>query len=381
MTSEGGRAGRLEQAGLEWLRRYLFHPLTGLDAADWWRFLREQRFPVDSPYLPRAALIGALSLRTAIARRREARRFGPAIERAGVAPPLFILGHWRSGTTLLHRLVGLDGQFAYPNLYQCWHPHTFLSTEAIEAALTDRLLRRTRPMDEMPQNVAVAGEEEEAVALATLCSPYLTWAFPRQRAHFRRFLTLRDVSDAELARWEAGLLHFVRKLTVRYDRPLLLKSPPQTARIRHLLRLFPEARFLHIARDPFEVFRSTCGLWSSLLAYGRLQTRYRLDLEAAVVEDYRELYAAYFEARSAIPPGRLHEIRFEALERTPLETLAESYAALGLEWTAAYEQRLKDYLRTLRGYRRARHAEPSPELRRRLRSSWAESFQAWDYPS
>ncbi|MEO8269188.1 MAG: sulfotransferase, partial [Aureliella sp.] len=38
------------------------------------------------------------------------------------APPIFILGHWRSGTTLLHEMLVGDPQFACPNTFQCFAP-------------------------------------------------------------------------------------------------------------------------------------------------------------------------------------------------------------------------------------------------------------------
>ncbi|MDQ3566024.1 MAG: sulfotransferase [Pseudomonadota bacterium] len=61
-------------------------------------------------------------------------------------PPLFILGHWRSGTTLLHNLLTRDtGQFAYANTYQAVNPRTFLSTEAVNTKLFGFLVPKTQP--------------------------------------------------------------------------------------------------------------------------------------------------------------------------------------------------------------------------------------------
>ena len=43
-------------------------------------------------------------------------------------PPVFIIGHWRSGTTYLHQLMVMDKRFAYPNTYDCMAPsHTLLT--------------------------------------------------------------------------------------------------------------------------------------------------------------------------------------------------------------------------------------------------------------
>ena len=37
--------------------------------------------------------------------------------------PLFILGHWRSGTTFLHNIFAQDKHFGYTTTYQTVFPH------------------------------------------------------------------------------------------------------------------------------------------------------------------------------------------------------------------------------------------------------------------
>src|SRR5262245_27448077 len=44
--------------------------------------------------------------------------------------PLFILGHWRSGTTFLHELLIRDPEHTFPSTYQCFVPHHFVFTDA-----------------------------------------------------------------------------------------------------------------------------------------------------------------------------------------------------------------------------------------------------------
>ena len=43
-------------------------------------------------------------------------------------------------------------------------------------------------------------------------------------------------------------------------KPLLVKSPVHTARVRMLLKLFPKARFLYIHREPLKVFASAANM-------------------------------------------------------------------------------------------------------------------------
>src|SRR4051794_34077232 len=197
------------------------------------------------------------SLLNSLYGRREAKSYRSLAEGVTIQPPLFILGHWRSGTTLLHNLLALDDQFAYPNLYEVFFPHTFLSTEDVRLDQVNPLIPSTRAMDNVAQGLGMPNEDEFATCTASLVSPYMMWSFPRRQEHYERYLTFRSVAEEEVNRWKAALVLFMKKLTLRYNRPIVLKSPPHTCRIRLLLELFPDARFVNIRREPYTVFQST----------------------------------------------------------------------------------------------------------------------------
>ncbi len=241
----------------DFIARHIFHPLQGMTLGDWWAMLRRHRFAVDLQHMPRALVQTAVSASNSVNARIERWRFGRRIEAARVEAPLFILGHYRSGTTHLHNLLALDPQFAAPTFFQTLNPHTFLSTEHLVAPIVDRLVVRRRYQDAMALGAGVPSEDEFATCAMTGLSPYMGWCFPGDGADYDRYLTFRDVPGDEVGHWKHALTQFLKKLTVRYGRPLVLKSPPHTARIRLLLELFPDARFVHIHRNPYVVFRST----------------------------------------------------------------------------------------------------------------------------
>jgi hypothetical protein len=62
------------------------------------------------------AFITLISPLTSLIRRHEDAKYGPKLAGVRVKQPLFILGHWRSGTTHLHNLLATDEPFAYPSL-------------------------------------------------------------------------------------------------------------------------------------------------------------------------------------------------------------------------------------------------------------------------
>jgi hypothetical protein len=152
----------------------------------------------------------------------------PEISATKLDPPLFILGIWRSGTTHLHNLLAQDDGFAYPNTYQVTPPQTFLTTERFNARLMGFFIPKKRPMDNV--RFGVAEPQEDEFALTALIGGFsLSWAFPRRAAFYGRYLTLRDLSATEVAEWKAALTWFLQKLTYKYGRPLILKSPGHVA--------------------------------------------------------------------------------------------------------------------------------------------------------
>jgi omega-hydroxy-beta-dihydromenaquinone-9 sulfotransferase len=363
----------------DFIARHVFHPLEGMTLGVWWAVLKRHRFAIDLEHCPRALVQTAVSASNSIAALIEWGRYGDRIEAARVEAPLFILGHYRSGTTHLHNLLALDPQFAAPTFFQVLNPYSFLTTERFAAPVADRLIVRRRYQDEMALGAGVPSEDEVAQCTMTGLSPYMIWYFPRGGADYDRYLTFRGVPAEEVARWGAALTTFFKKLTVRYGRPLVLKSPPHTARIGRLLGRFPDARFVHIHRDPYVVFRSTRHMIRAVQPIFRLQECPTPDGDDRIISVYAEMYDAYFGERRLVPEGRLYEVGYEDLERDPVGVVGSIYAALGLPGFGDVRPRLESYLGSIAGYRKNRHTDLPDALRRRIADEWGRSFDEWGY--
>jgi hypothetical protein len=361
------------------LGRNVFSLLDGATFGNWWRLARHNRFAVDVPYWPRALFLTSLSFTNSLNAMIEQHSYGRQIDATRVKPPLFILGHYRSGTTHLHNLLSLDSHFAYPTLLQVLYPHTFLTTGAILARAMNALMLHQRPQDNMTQGVESPSEDEFALCSATSLSPYMGWVFPRNSVDYDRYLTFRGVPEDELARWKAAIVWFLKKLTLVSDRPLLLKSPPHTARIRLLLELFPEARFVHIHRNPYTVYQSTKHTWQTCQPYWRLQRSDDRNVDQQIIDTYNKLYDAFFEERALIPRGQFCEVPFESLEREPLQQLERIYETLSLSGFPSLRTSLDTYLRSIEGYRKNEYAVLPDPLQQRISSAWARSFEEWKY--
>ena len=153
--------------------------LAGITLDRWIELLREN--PISPAYWHRAAFVTAAACMNSFSARKE-RKLDPKIRATELTgPPLFILGHWRSGTTHLHNLLALDTEnFAFSNTYQVVNPLTFLTTEETNTRRFARLVPNKRPMDNMAMGFALPQEDEFAPCLTTLKSLYLGISFPKR---------------------------------------------------------------------------------------------------------------------------------------------------------------------------------------------------------
>lgn len=305
--------------------------------------------------------------------------YGPRVRRTPVPrDPLFIIGHWRTGTTLLHELLILDPRHTYPNNYHCMAPNHFLLTERWFTRLFRFLMPKHRPMDNMAMGWEKPQEEEFALCNLGLPSPYLTIAFPNHPPHDGAYFRVEEVPADAREAWKQAFLRFAQHLTFREPKRLVLKSPPNTARVKILLEMFPEARFIHIVRDPYVVFSSTMHLWRSLYWQQGLQVPRLEGLEQYVFETFLALHRALDEARPLLPEGRFCELRYEDLVADPVGQLRKLYEALELGDIDPALPALEEYAAGMKQYRTNRY-EIDEQLQAEITRRWGEQIRRWGY--
>jgi hypothetical protein len=353
--------------------------LFGVTFGGWVKLLGQNHFKIDSPYRHQILPVTMMSLRNSLFKIQEDRLFGKQLNRLEVKNPLFILGHWRSGTSLLHNLLAQDEQFAWSNYLQISKPHTFLCREAVIMRYAAEMAPEKRPMDNLEVDFTSPAEDEFGLAQMTLCSPHIAWIFPRNEAFYDRYLTFRPAPVQDVRRWKSAFLLFLRKLTLRYGKPLLLKSPAHTARIRLILDVFPDARFVHIHRNPYAVFVSTQRLYQTSVPRAYLQNPDVVDYDSSILRHYSTLYEAFFEERELIPPGRYVELCFEELEQDMVGQVEKVYGGLGLPGFRTMLPRLEGYVKSISQYQRNRYPSIPEELCQKVNQAWSRSFEEWGY--
>jgi len=260
--------------------------------------------------------------------------FGKRINKTEITcPPLFVIGHWRTGTTLLHELISLDQQFAYPSTFECFTPHHFLVSRTLLKWPLAWTLPNKRPMDSMKNGIDLPQEDEFALCTLGCPTPYRKMAFPNEGVVYPELIDMKNVDANTLDDFRAALTYFLKALTLRYDKRLALKSPTHTGRIGTLNEWFPGSKFLHIARNPYDTIPSTVHLWRTLEKFQGLQLpKYSdEDLLTEILDTFESMYDSYFEHRDQLAPDQICEIRFEELIQDPVNVLATAYETLELE--------------------------------------------------
>lgn len=289
----------------------------------WARLLRTHG-GIDRCFLRRAAFVWLTCAITFPVRLAERAIYGRRIRATPItSPPIFILGHWRSGTTFLHNLVSRDSQFGTISCLQIAAPDAYLLSDRVLRVLLTRFVKPTRPMDDVPMPVDSPQEEEFSMAKVSPHSFYHAWTFPRQsQYYFDKYVLFRDLLPAERTEWEDAYMGILKKATMSAGgKPLLLKSPVNMGRIGAILKLFPDARFIHVYRNPYAVFASARHLHQRALQLFQVQSTDDTSIEANVLRQYRKLMSAFLADRKLIPEGNLVELKFEDLRAAPLREL------------------------------------------------------------
>jgi len=361
------------------VREWSPHLCVGYDFFAWMSLLARNRFAVHPSLWYVAGITTGVSFGHTVLRWLQHGQYGRRIAATRIdRPPIFIVGHWRTGTTMLHEWMILDERFTFPNTYQCLVPGHLLLTEKFFRRWMNWLLPDRRPMDNMEVGWGRPQEDEFALGLLGAASPYADIHFPNRPPLDPASLSLDGLPPRRLAEWRRIFRRYVQTLTFRDPRRLVMKSPPHMARIPHLLELFPGAKFVHIMRNPYAVFSSTVNLWKKLYTKHGLQKPDFAHLEERVLKTFTQMYSHFEDGRKCVPEGQFHEIRYEELVADPAGQMGALYERLDLGGFAEYLPRLEESLRRNAGYEVNRW-KLDADSRAKVRGHWGEVIDRYGY--
>lgn len=309
----------------------------------------------------------------------------PAWRRTPLEQPVFVVGHARSGTTLMHTLLARDARFSFFRTWEMFLPSITQKKIVDGLVALDRwlgrpLARRVLAFEERafakgrqmhPMGLANP-EEDEFLLLLAFATPVLAMLFPHQSELNRLFFF-----DRLPERQRRRVLDFYedvvrRQLWLRGGTRHLSKNPVFVGKLRSLVDRFPDARFVLMERHPYETIPSILKMmernWKAVGA-NRETIRRELHVLGELSFDY---YTYALEVLDELPPERCAVVAYADLVERPAKTIEQVYARLGIPLAPAFAERLAEEEKRSRSHRSEHvysleeYGIPRAEIRARL---------------
>jgi hypothetical protein len=299
--------------------------------------------------------------------------------------PLFILGYYRSGTSYLHQCLVQDDRFGYHTNFQMVLPEVMLTAEKTLLPVFEavcRLFKITDSVHRVPLSFRFPGEED--ATMTTSVDPrggqwgyFLPGMMTKQ---FHKYVLFENVPASEVEAWKQSFVFLLKKISLANgQKQLVLKSPPNTARIKFLLSLFPNAKFIFIHRNPYEVYASNKRFWEVVQKQYALKTVRPDKVRTIILETYAQIMQRYLQEKTLVPLHQLTELAYDDFVQRPVESLRTAYAQLQLDDFGYCENKLKTFTGQQKHFVQLKHALPEDE--RKLVSEKLEHIiRHWDYP-
>jgi LPS sulfotransferase NodH len=265
-------------------------------------------------------------------------------------PPLFILGHWRSGTTFLHNLLCQDPRAGYVTTFQSLFPQE-MASQWLFKPLMKATMPDKRPSDSVKLDVDLPQEDEFAIGNLTTESFYHFFYFPQLYRDYRE-LSIDKINRGESTSWDKlyNLMLVKASLNTGADR-LVVKNPVNTARIPALLRIYPDAKFLFIHRNPVSTVLSTIRFFKAVMPALWFHQVSDDFIQEMVYDNFNYMMQQYEETKRLIPEVNLMETGYEDFEKHPVEHAEKVYQILLQEDIKPFRSKLNDFISSQKKHR------------------------------
>jgi hypothetical protein len=190
-----------------------------------------------------------------------------------------------------------------------------------------------RPFDRMDMDLDYPQEEEIAMANIQPLSFYNFFYFPRRFEKFyHRDLFFDAATSEQVNRWKTQYIKLIGKAKIHHPGEVFIsKNPSNMARIKVLMEMFPDAKYIFIYRNPYKVIESFYRFFQEVLPSIQLQSSDEDLTRSLITKLYGDMIRKYHVSRNLIPPENLVEIRYEDVVADPVQSVKMIYDQFGLE--------------------------------------------------
>jgi hypothetical protein len=151
-------------------------------------------------------------------------------------PPVFIIGFWRSGTTLLHNLLCQDPEAAYTTTFQTVFPNLLLTQSWWLKPLINHLVPALRPYDNVSMDMDFPQEEDFGLMNIQPSTIYKFFLFPAEFDQIiDRELFTGNLSPHLIAQWQEAYRGMIAKAVFNTGGSRYIGK-----NLCHLTRIFPD---------------------------------------------------------------------------------------------------------------------------------------------
>ena len=242
------------------------------------------------------------------------------------------------------------------------------------------LMPDKRPTDNMELKVDLPQEEEFALANMMPYTYYNFWFFPKHMLEYcDRYLLFDNISEHEREVFKETFLKLIKiSLWNTKGSQFLSKNPPHTGRVKTLVEMFPNAKFIYLKRNPYTVFESTRSFFTNTIQPLRLQDISNEQIESNFIEVYRRLFYKYEEQKYLIPEGNLVEVKFEDFEQDAFAMTEDIYKKLNLPGFEESKAEIEKYLGKKKGYKKNQYKYDDRTVRL-VEENWGMALKEWGY--
>ncbi len=360
----------------------LSHNMLGCRFDNWLRLLKENAVSKDKK--GQAAFITLVTFFLSIPAGMEKLIFDIPIKRTKIKKdPLYVVGHWRTGTTFLQNLLSKDEQFAWFDPIKTVSFNNCIMMKPLLGKIEKILLKDARPMDNLDYKMDLPMEEVFAQATISTQAISHMLVFPDRGKGIKFIETafIDEQGEKQQKEWRKAYDYILKKATyIEKGKQLMLKSPENTCRMKELKRCYPGAKFINIYRNPYVVVQSTKNLFlNAMLLLSLSEPPSEAFIEDTILDLMERIYKKAFEDLYSMPEEDYIDIKYEDFVKNPMPYMKQIYRHLGLSGFEEAKPRFQEYLDSMKDYQTNHYRDMDQGLRNKINEKLGFYFERYGY--
>ncbi len=268
--------------------------------------------------------------------------------------PVFIIGHWRSGTTHLGNILSKAPDFGYVSPIAAGLPWNILLLGSWFRTPLQKALPKSRLIDSVKVTPESPQEDEFGTSNMIPLSFFHALYFPHKfEAYADKGIFFEGAHQKEIDQWKRIFTYFLKKVYIDQGyKQLMIRNPVYTARIRMIRSCFPQAKFIYIYRNPYHLFRSMRNYYHKLFPALALQEYKHVDIDTYILKTHSRMIERLNEEKEELATHDFVEVAYEQLDAEPLMEMERIYRTLELPHFDRALPQFEAYLRSVGNYKK-----------------------------